>query len=177
MLHSNEKERTLATVHSISESLKHNLKQKKPHKSIYLLFHLYKVQRHVKLTNGVIIWVLLWGQWSGGGTRQKLLEYGWCSVSWTPTMGVFTLQKCTEQYIPTIHVLFICISDINKMPTFKKKVVMWRAAKKAVRTNIQNDGLLVILWTCTQNQPSVLNRKYSIKREVAVKLIWGLQEE
>ena len=73
MLHSNEKERTLATVHSISESLKHNLKQKKPHKSIYLLFHLYKVQRHVKLTNGVIIWILLWGQWSGGGSRQKLL--------------------------------------------------------------------------------------------------------
>lgn len=49
LLHSNENERTIVTINSISESLKYNCKQNKPYKSIYLLSHLYEVHKQAKL--------------------------------------------------------------------------------------------------------------------------------
>lgn len=55
MLYGSKNERTIATSNNMSESRKYNFKKNKPHKIIYLLFHLYKVHKQAKLIFGVII--------------------------------------------------------------------------------------------------------------------------
>lgn len=59
MLYSSKNERTITTINSMGEYHKYNFKKNKPHKIIYLLFHLYKVHKQAKLIFGIIIWVLL----------------------------------------------------------------------------------------------------------------------
>lgn len=63
MQQNNENEKNFSYNQQRNEPLKYNFKQNKRHESIYLLFHLRKVYKQAKLTYGVIIWVLLWGNY------------------------------------------------------------------------------------------------------------------